>query len=41
MDHYYLYYLNEWRNALWSAGLMGGVVLLALAAHRVIFALGK
>ena len=30
-----------WRNPLWSAGLAGGAVLLALAAHRVIFALGK
>ncbi len=38
---YYLHYLNEWRNALWSAGLMGGAILLALVAHRVIFALGK
>jgi small-conductance mechanosensitive channel len=40
MEHY-LHYLNDWRNALWSAGLMAVAVLLALAAHRFIFAVGK
>jgi small-conductance mechanosensitive channel len=37
MEHY----LVGWKNALWSAGIAGGAILLALAAHRIIFAVGK
>jgi Mechanosensitive ion channel len=33
--------LLDWRNALVSIGLTGGAILLALAAHRIVFALGK
>ena len=35
------HYLVDWRNALFSVGLAGGAILLALAAHRIVFALGK
>ena len=35
------HYLSEWRNALWSSGLVGGAILLALAAHRIVFTLSK
>lgn len=35
------HYLVEWKNALWSVGIAGGAILLALAAHRIVFALGK
>lgn len=35
------HYLVDWRSALWSLGLAGGAILLALAAHRIIFAIGK
>jgi small-conductance mechanosensitive channel len=37
MHHYFV----DWRNALWSAGLTAGAVLVALAAHRILFALGQ
>lgn len=35
------HYLSDWRNALWSVGLAGGAILLALAAHRIVFGFGK
>ncbi len=35
------HYLSDWRNALWSSGLVGGAILLALAAHRIIFTLSQ
>jgi mechanosensitive ion channel-like protein len=35
------HYLSDWRNALWSVGLAGGAILLALAAHHILFAFGK
>jgi small-conductance mechanosensitive channel len=34
-------YLADWRSVLWSAGIAGGVVFLALAAHSVVFILIK
>jgi small-conductance mechanosensitive channel len=35
------HYLVEWKDALWSAGIAVGAILLALAAHWIVFALGK
>jgi small-conductance mechanosensitive channel len=32
---------SDWRNVLWSVGLAGGAILIALAAHRIVFAFGK
>jgi small-conductance mechanosensitive channel len=34
-------YFIDWRNAMWSAGLAAGAIFLALAAHRILFALGQ
>ena len=34
-------YLVDGRDALLSVGLAGGAIILALAAHRIVFALGK
>jgi small-conductance mechanosensitive channel len=35
------HYLGDWRNELWSVGLVGGATLLALAAHCIVFVLGR
>ena len=35
------YYFADWRSVLWSAGLAAGSVFLAVAAHRILFVLGK
>src|SRR5271156_5463170 len=36
-----LHFFVDWRNILWSAGLAAGAVVVAVAAHRVPFAVGK
>jgi small-conductance mechanosensitive channel len=36
-----MHYFADWRNALWSLAVAAGAILIALAAHRVVFALGK
>jgi small-conductance mechanosensitive channel len=35
------HFLVDWKNALWSVGLAGGAIVLALVVHRIVFALGK
>jgi small-conductance mechanosensitive channel len=34
-------YLADWRNELWSVGLVAGAILFALAAHCIVFVLGR
>jgi small-conductance mechanosensitive channel len=36
-----MHFFIDWRNILWSAGLAAGAVLLAVAAHSILFAIGK